>query len=92
MKIIPSEFTKIAWKCFLIAKKKAHLSKHQNIDSEHLLLAILQNVEWFYILLKKNNIIAEFIKTKEGFFIQCKNQIDDFVYKINQNGIIKYEI
>ncbi len=42
--------------------------------------------------LKKNNINAEFIKTKEGFFIQCKNQIDDFIYMINQNGIIKYEI
>ena len=41
--------------------------------------------------LEKNNINAEFIKTKDGFFIKCKNQIDDFIYKINQNGIIKYE-
>ena len=54
MKIIPSEFTKIAWECFLIAKNKAYLSKHQNIDSEHLLLSILENVEWANILLEKN--------------------------------------
>ena len=59
MKIIPSEFTKIAWECFLIAKNKAYLSKHQNIDTEHLLLSILENVEWVNILLEKNNIIPE---------------------------------
>ena len=59
MKIIPSEFTKIAWECFLIAKNKAYLSKHQNIDSEHLLLSILENIEWVNILLERNNIIPE---------------------------------
>ena len=41
--------------------------------------------------LKNNNISAEFIKTKDGFQIKCKNQIDDFIYTINQEGIIKYE-
>ena len=70
MKIIPSEFTKIAWECFLIAKNKAYLSKHQNIDSEHLLLSILENVEWANILLKKNNIIPEQLE------IQLKNLIN----------------
>ena len=59
MKIIPSEFTKIGWECFLIAKNKAYLSKHQNIDTEHLLLSILENVEWVNILLERNNIIPE---------------------------------
>jgi len=41
--------------------------------------------------LKNNNISAEFIKTKDGFLIKCKNQIDNFIYTINQEGIIKYE-
>ena len=41
--------------------------------------------------LKNNNISAEFIKTKDGFLIKCKNQIDDFIYTINQEGIIQYE-
>ena len=42
--------------------------------------------------LKNNNISAEFIKTKDGFLIKCKNQIDDFIYTINQDGIIEYDI
>ena len=70
MKIIPSEFTKIAWKCFLIAKNKAYLHKHQNIDSEHLLLSIVQNVERVNILLEKNNIHREKLES------QLKNLIN----------------
>ena len=42
--------------------------------------------------LKNNNISAEFMKTKDGFLIKCKNQIDDFIYTINQDGIIEYDI
>jgi len=41
--------------------------------------------------LKNNNISAEFMKTKDGFLIKCKNQIDNFIYTINHEGIIKYE-
>ena len=41
--------------------------------------------------LKNNNIGAEFIKTKDGFLIKCKNQIDDLIYIINQDGIVRYE-
>jgi hypothetical protein len=41
--------------------------------------------------LKTNNISAEFIKTNDGFLIKCINQIDDLIYTINQEGIIKYE-
>ena len=52
---------------------------------------IYERIQFNYKSLKNNNISAEFIKTKDGFLIKCKNQIDDFIYTINQEGIIKYE-
>ncbi len=71
MKIIPSEFTKLAWNCFLIAKNKAYLARHQNIYSEDLLLSIIQNVKWVNVLLEKNNLIPKNIE------IQLKNQLNN---------------
>ncbi len=53
--------------------------------------AIDERIQFNSKSLKNNNISAEFIKTKDGFLIKCKNQIDDFIYTINQEGIIKYK-
>ena len=53
--------------------------------------AIGERIQFNSKSLKNNNISAEFIKTNDGFLIKCKNQIDDFIYTINQEGIIKYE-
>ena len=43
MNIVSSEFSKIAWNYFILAKKFAQQNFHQNIDSEHIFLSILQN-------------------------------------------------
>ena len=75
MKIIPGEFSKISWKCFLIAKNKAYNSKHQNIDSEHLLLSILQNVDWVGYLLKKLNIHPGDIEVELNNLINKKGKM-----------------
>ena len=43
MNIVSSEFSDSAWNYFLLAKKIAHDNYHQNIDSEHIFLSILQS-------------------------------------------------
>ena len=66
MNIVPSEFSKLAWDYFLFAKKLAQNNYHQNIDSEHLFISILQNDKSIKNLLELNNInikkIEEFTK------------------------------
>ena len=54
-------------------------------------ISIGKRIKFNSSYLKTNNISAEFIKTNDGFLIKCINQIDDLIYTINQEGIIKYE-
>ena len=54
MNIVSSEFSEIAWNYFLLAKKIAHKNFHQNIDSEHIFLSILQNNKSFRKILELN--------------------------------------
>jgi len=75
MKIIPGEFSKISWKCFLIAKNKAFNSKHQNIDSEHLLLSILENVDWVHDLFTKFDTHPVDIEVKLNNLINKKGKM-----------------
>ena len=56
MNIVSSEFSKMAWNYFLIAKKIAHKNFHQNIDSEHIFLSILQNNKSIKKILELNNL------------------------------------
>ena len=56
MNIVSSEFSKIAWSYFLLAKKIAYNNFHQNIDSEHIFLKILQNNKSVKKILELNNL------------------------------------
>ena len=56
MNIVSSEFSKMAWNYFLIAKKIAHKNFHQNIDSEHIFLSIIQNNKSFKKILSQNKL------------------------------------
>ena len=56
MKIVSSEFSKVAWNYFLLAKKFAHNNFHQNIDSEHIFLSILQNSKSVRKILELNEL------------------------------------
>ena len=56
MNIVSSEFSNIAWNYFLYAKKIAHQNFHQNIDSEHIFLSILQNNKSIKKILELNNL------------------------------------
>ena len=63
MNIVPNEFTKNAWELFLLSKEIAYNNNHQNIDSEHLFLALLQNSKSTINILKNNNINLNQIET-----------------------------
>jgi len=56
MNIVSSEFSEIAWNYFLLAKKIAHRNFHQNIDSEHLFLSILQKNKSLKKILELNQL------------------------------------
>ena len=62
MNIVSSEFSKIAWNYFLLAKKIAHKNFHQNIDTEHILLSIIQNNESFRKILEKNKLNSKVVE------------------------------
>ncbi len=56
MNIVSSEFSKIAWNYFLLAKKIAHQNFHQNIDSEHIFLPIINNDKSVKKILELNEL------------------------------------
>tara|TARA_Y100001933_G_scaffold113194_1_gene113309 strand:- start:221 stop:745 length:525 start_codon:yes stop_codon:yes gene_type:complete len=56
MNIVSSEFSEIAWNYFLLAKKIAYKNFHQNIDSEHIFLSILQNNKNIKKILELNEL------------------------------------
>ena len=56
MDIIPSKFSQIAWNYFLLAKDIALKNNHQNVDSEHLFLSILNQGKSAKTFLEKNDI------------------------------------
>ncbi len=56
MKIVPSEFSNSAWDCFIFAKEIAYKNYQQNVDSDHLLLALIKVDNITKKILKKNNL------------------------------------
>ena len=56
MKIVPSEFSNSAWNCFIFAKEIAYKNHQQDVDSDNLLLALLQQDKLTKDILKKNNV------------------------------------
>ena len=56
MKIVPSEFSNSAWKCFIIAKDIAYKNYQQEVDSDNLLLAFIKKDNFTKKFLKKNNV------------------------------------
>ena len=56
MKIVPSEFSNSAWDYFLFAKEIANQNYQQNVDSDHLLLALIKQDKLTKNILKKNHI------------------------------------
>ena len=56
MKVIPGEFSNSAWDCFILSKEKAHNNFQQNVDSENLLLALIEKDSLTREILKKNDL------------------------------------
>ena len=56
MKIVPSEFSNSAWNCFIFAKESAYENYQQNVDSDNLLLALVEEDNITKKILKKNNV------------------------------------
>ena len=56
MKIVPSEFTNSAWNYFIIAKEIAYKNYQQNVESDHLLLALIKDDNITKKILRKNNV------------------------------------
>ncbi len=56
MKIVPSEFSNSAWNCFIFAKEIAYKNYQQNVDSDNLFLALIQQDNLTKKILKKNNV------------------------------------
>ena len=56
MKIVPSEFSNSAWDYFLFSKEIAYKNYQQNVDSDHLLLALIKRDNLTKKVLEKNNV------------------------------------
>ena len=56
MKIVPSEFSNSAWNCFIFAKEIAYKNYQQNVDSDNLLLALINDDNIAKKILKQNNV------------------------------------
>ena len=64
MNIVPSEFTSFAWNIFLFSKNLAKVNNHQNIDTEHLFLSLLQNSNLTKEIFKRNNLNIKKVEEK----------------------------
>ncbi|MBO6975354.1 MAG: AAA family ATPase [Prochlorococcus marinus CUG1435] len=56
MKIVPSEFANSAWNYFIYAKEIAYKNHQQDVDSDNLLFALLQQDNLTNKILKENNV------------------------------------
>ncbi|MCR8539906.1 MAG: AAA family ATPase [Prochlorococcus marinus CUG1439] len=56
MKIVPSEFSNSAWNYFIFAKEIAYNNYQQNVESDHLLLALIKQDKFTKKILEKNNV------------------------------------
>ncbi len=72
MNIVSSEFSEIAWNYFLLAKKIAHDNFHQNIDSEHIFLSILQSNKSLRKILELNELNLKAVE--ESLLMKIENK------------------
>ena len=91
MKIVPSEFLNSAWDCFIFAKEIAYKNYQQDVDSDNLLLALIQKDNLTKKVLKANNVnlrdLEREIIISLGAKAKMKNKqanlyIGDSLYKI----------
>ncbi|MBO8204157.1 ATP-dependent Clp protease ATP-binding subunit [Prochlorococcus marinus] len=91
MKIVPSEFSNSAWNCFILAKEIAYKNNQQDVDSDHLLLALIKQDNLTKKILKKNNVnlkeLEKEIMSSSNSKAKMKNKqenlyIGDTLYKI----------
>ena len=72
MKIVPSEFSNSAWNCFIFAKEIAYKNYQQNVDSDNLLLALINNDNITKKILKKNNVNLKDLEREIIFSLNAK--------------------
>ncbi len=77
MNIVSSEFSNIAWNYFLFAKRIAYQNFHQNIDSEHLFLSILQNNKSVKKILEQNDLNSKTVEEIVLKKIKNKGKMSD---------------
>ena len=82
MKIISSNFSVEAWDYFLSSRELAYKNCHQNIDSEHLFLLMLQKEGFAKKILKTNKINIEGTKKTINQLINLKGRM-----KSKQNNL-----
>ena len=84
MKIVPSEFSNSAWNCFIFAKEIAYKNNQQNVDSDNLLLALINQDQVTKNILKKNNVNIKEIEKKIMSSLNSKanneKQTRQFIY------------
>ena len=64
MKIVSSEFSNSAWNYFILAKEIAYKNHQQNVDSDNLLLALIEEDNLTKKILKNNNVNQKDHKTE----------------------------
>ena len=75
MKIISSNFSREAWNYFLYSKELAQENFHQNIDSEHLFLSMLNQEGFAMEVFKKNNVNIKEAKRLINNLINLKGKM-----------------
>ena len=75
MKMISSNFSVKAWDYFLYSKEIANDNYHQNIDSEHLFLSMLQKGGFVREVLKANKLKLEETKVYINDLIRLKGRM-----------------
>ena len=77
MKILPSEFSNSAWNCFIFAKEIAYKNHQQDVDSDNLLFALLQQDNLTNKILKKNNVNSNDIEREIMSSLSLKAKMKD---------------
>ncbi len=77
MKIVPSEFSNSAWSCFILAKEIAYKNHQQNVDSDNLFLALIEQDNFTKKILKNNNINIKKIEKEIMSSLNLKAKMKD---------------
>ena len=77
MNITSSIFTKNAWSIFLYSKKLAQSNNFQYVDSEHLMLSILENSKLIRKILEKNGLNINQLKQTLNLLIDKKGKMNN---------------